>query len=300
MVKTPALFLTKHRSMPNVTHPLYRHIPGNNDADLKSFAPLFIAGQQHGYLDPAVAAALADCPAVSKSGHGFALKHDSTFESRNADLKDILAFLIGKKIVPHERFELYGIARQFGEEPLALADRALMPILGLCATGIHCNGYVVSEEKIKLWVGRRSMDIFIEPGKLDHIVAGGQPHGLGLRENLLKEAQEEAGIPAALVAKAKPVGVIRYARTEPLGVRRDTLFIYDLDLPPDFTPRNTDGETSGFELMDTEKVRRIMETSDDFKFNVPLVLIDFFIRHGLIEADEPGYADLASGLHRPF
>ena len=42
------------------------------------------------------------------------------------------------------------------------------------AYGVHINGYVETEVGLELWVARRSKDKPTWPGKLDHIVAGGQ------------------------------------------------------------------------------------------------------------------------------
>lgn len=51
------------------------------------------------------------------------------------------------------------------------------------------------------------------PSSKDHIVAGGQPHGLSLYENVIKECEEEAGIPQHLVeAGLRPVGAISYKK----------------------------------------------------------------------------------------
>ncbi|HVY12885.1 MAG TPA: DUF4743 domain-containing protein [Alphaproteobacteria bacterium] len=277
-------------------HPLHRHIAINNNADLTAYAPLIIDGRVLGFMHDEVEEALKTSGLLRKTDDGYYLDAEENFESRTAALKKILAHLIQTGLISHERHELYAVAENFGDEPLALADRALMPKLGLAACGIHCNGYVRENGNIKLWVARRAPGIHVEPGKLDHIVAGGQPHGLSLRENLLKEAWEEAGIPKETAAKALAVGALRYMRAEPLGLRRDTLFLFDLELPPGFTPRNTDGEVSAFELMTTADVRRLMEETDIFKFNVPLVITDFFIRHGLIEPDEPGYVQLIEAL----
>jgi hypothetical protein len=46
-------------------------------------------------------------------------------------------------------------------------------------------------------------------------------------------------------------------------------------------------------------VDRVRKT-DDFKFNVNLVILDFALRHGLISVEDPEYLDVASGLHRPL
>ncbi len=75
------------------------------------------------------------------------------------------------------------------------------------------------------------------------------------------------------------------------GIRRDVLHCFDLDVPEDFTPVPADDEVERFELWPVERVlRRVRETSD-VKFNVNLVLIDLFLREGLVDpACEEGQA----------
>ncbi len=48
------------------------------------------------------------------------------------------------------------------------------------------------------------------PDKLDNIVAGGIGNGHGIAATLLKEADEEAAIPADLARRAVPVGAVSY------------------------------------------------------------------------------------------
>ena len=74
------------------------------------------------------------------------------------------------------------------------------------------------------------------------------------------------------------------------------LFSYDLELPDDFVPRNTDGEISGFELLPFAECLRLVRETDQFKFNVNLVLVDFGLRHGLITPEDPDYLALVEGL----
>src|SRR3546814_1449713 len=82
-------------------------------------------------------------------------------------------------------------------------ERGAVPLFGVPAFGVHVNGYVATADGPRLWVGRRAKHKMVAPGKLDHLVAGGQPYGLGLMENVVKEAQEEASIPADLAARAR-------------------------------------------------------------------------------------------------
>ena len=64
------------------------------------------------------------------------------------------------------------------------------------------------------------------------------------------------------------------------------LFVYDLELPQGVVPVSTDGEVERFELMPIARVIEILRDTDDFKFNVNLVLIDFLARHGLLDPDK--------------
>ena len=165
---------------------------------------------------------------------------------------------------------------------LARIDRGALPSFGIQAAGVHVNGLVRRRDGLHLWVARRAMDKHLDPGKLDNIVAGGVPAGLGLMETLIKEAAEEAAIPPELAAAAVQVGEIEYAMERPEGLRRDILYCYDLSLPEDFVPAATDGEVEAFELWPISRVVETVRETDDFKFNVNLVLIDLFLRLGLI------------------
>ena len=166
---------------------------------------------------------------------------------------------------------------------LGTVDRGVLPVLGIEAVGIHLDGMVERADGLHLWIGRRAMDKKLDPGKLDHIVAGGVPAGLGPAETLVKEAGEEAGLPPALAASAVHRGVIHYTMEREEGLRRDRLHCYDLILPDDFVPRPVDGEVAGFELWPIARVLETVRDTDEFKFNVNLVLIRLFLRLGLIQ-----------------
>lgn len=72
------------------------------------------------------------------------------------------------------RSESYPVLTGFHSEPLALVERAAAVHLGIKAYGVHVNGFVRAASGIELWVATRSRDKPTWPGKLDHIVAGGQ------------------------------------------------------------------------------------------------------------------------------
>ncbi len=188
--------------------------------------------------------------------------------------------------------EIYPVIENWGETPEAEIDRAAIPWFGTCGFGVHVNGFVRKPDGLYLWVAKRAEDRRIDPGKLDNLIGGGLPLGYTVEENLKKEAWEEAGIEAALAATAKPAGLLRYKKDMMKGVRNDALFVFDLELPESFTPRNTDGEVESFTLLPAAEVADIVAKTDDFKFNCNLVMIDFFLRHSVIGKDDPEYAEL--------
>ena len=186
--------------------------------------------------------------------------------------------------------------RRWDEEPLMAMERGAVPLFGFRGFGVHLNGLVARPDGMHVWVGKRSMTKPTGPGELDHVVAGGQPHGIGIRENLLKECAEEAAIPAAIAETAEAVGLVSYICERPEGLRDDVLFIFDLFLPPDFTPRNTDGEVEDFFLWPIEKAKAVIDREPAFKFNCALCLIDLFVRRGFLTPDEPDYHAILHGL----
>jgi 8-oxo-dGTP pyrophosphatase MutT (NUDIX family) len=165
---------------------------------------------------------------------------------------------------------------------LARLDRGALPSFGVLALGVHLNGLVRRPDGLHLWVARRAADKLLDPHKLDHVVAGGVPAGLTPAETLVKEAEEEAAIPASLARRAMPVAQIAYAMDRPEGLRRDLLHCYDLYLPATFSPTAADGEVEAFELWSIERAMVTVRDTDAFKFNVNLVLIDLFRRLRLI------------------
>ncbi len=169
---------------------------------------------------------------------------------------------------------------------LATVDRGALPWLGIAAEGVHVNGLVRRQDGLHLWVAQRAADRLMDPGKLDHLFAGGIAAGSSAAETLGKEGAEEAGLPREVTGRAVHVGTLRYATLRPEGLRRDRLHCYDLVLPEDVRPVPTDGEVAGFVLWPVARVVETLRQTDLFKFNVALVLLDMLLRHGVLERDE--------------
>lgn len=268
--------------------------------DLGAYLAFRVDGRDVGHIAPAFARHLAEFPRVFDIDARTVTLAErfSDFGSRSEAVDGVVRALARNGVLSDWREERYRVGVSFGAPPLLAIERAAVPRFGVRAYGVHVNGFVRgSDGRLGMWIGTRAKERGIAPGKLDQIVAGGQPVGLGVLDNLIKECGEEASIPSALAARAKPAGAVFYTVERPEGLRRDFLFIYDLELPADFIPRNADGEIERFELMPLEKVAAIVQESDDFKFNCALVVIDFMIRHGFIPGDHPDYAELVAGMH---
>lgn len=136
---------------------------------------------------------------------------------------------------------------------------------------------------------------------LDHIVAGGQPVGMGLLDNCVKECEEEAGIPEEITrAGIQAAGAISYRSyvASKDVVTRAVLFCYDLELPQSFQPVPTDGEVQEFSLWTMDEVKASMAPNfhDPIKPNCYPVKIDCLLRLGHISPEAPGYLDVLREL----
>jgi len=275
------------------------HIRACNRHDPAGFRPFEVAGQAVGHVRTVFAARLAAFPDVFtvKDDRVQLVEHFPDAPARTQAMCQAVEALRQAGALPAPKGEDYAVVTAWGQEEVLRLDRNMVSAFGVQAFGVHLNGFVRGQDGLKLWIGTRSSTKPVAPGKLDNMVAGGQPAGLTLAENLRKEAAEEADIPAILADQAVAVGAITYVTEGELGLKPDTLFVYDLEVPADFTPRNTDGEIDSFALMDVAEVAEIVRTTDRFKFNVNLVLIDFLIRHGILRPDdEPDYLALVRGL----
>jgi 8-oxo-dGTP pyrophosphatase MutT (NUDIX family) len=230
-----------------------------------------------------------------------------TYESRTQAVSTVTQQLYEEGIVTGWRDELYPISPSFYHDPVFAMERVTVPFLGATEYGVHVNGLVVQENKensereLQMWMARRSRTKSKYPGMLDHVAAGGQPVGLSLSENVLKECYEEAGIPPALASQGlRPAGAISYARyIASKDVIEDVvLFNYDLYLPSEFQPQVVDGEVEEFFLWSIEELLASMalDFHDPIKPNCYSVIIDFLQRHGYLNPEVPGYLDVINEL----
>lgn len=279
---------------------LIRHIEACNN--VPGFAPRLpwrIEGQQVGWVQPDLHRALRDFPRVfTVTQEGAELSPALTTPAERTRALAATAAVLAPGGFLRIRRELFDVRPDAASASLAALDRGAIPAFGVIGQGVHLNGLVRRADGLHVWVGVRSPHKAVAPGQLDNIVAGGMPAGYAPLECLLKEAEEEAGMPAALLAAARPTARLSYILQAPEGLRRDILHVFDLELPESFTPRPNDDEVERFELWPAARLLEAVRETEDVKFNVNLVLIDLFLREGLLDAASAEGKTLRAGLTR--
>ncbi|MCI0754456.1 NUDIX hydrolase [Teichococcus vastitatis] len=260
-----------------------RHIEAcNNLHSPAGLVPFRLGAEQVGWLEPDLARWLAfrprdfhfDADGVSVTAR-MPAQRDRILADTVRDLEKA-----GHLRLRDEAFDV----RAAPDGPvLARLDRGAIPAFGVQAQGVHLNGLVRRADGVHVWLGRRSKTKSVAPGQWDNVVGGGVPAGLDAAATLIKEAAEEAGMPPELASRARPVGRVSYIMRNEEGLRRDLLHVFDLDLPESFTPVPHDDEVEHFELWPLRRALEAVRDTDDVKFNVNLVLIDLFLREGLID-----------------
>ncbi|KAL9109530.1 MAG: hypothetical protein Q9227_005865 [Pyrenula ochraceoflavens] len=189
-------------------------------------------------------------------------------------------------------------------------ERAGSALFGIVTYGVHMTAYVKKGREVRIWVPRRAQTKQTYPGYLDNTVAGGISTGEIPFECLVREAGEEASLPEKFVRNhAIPCGTVTYFLLRDANAGGETglcqpecQYVYDLELPDSIIPAPDDNEAENFELLSVGEVQEAL-AAGRFKPNCALVLLDFFIRHGLLTAEtDKDYIEIVSRLHRclPF
>lgn len=219
-------------------------------------------------------------------------------ESRSQVIHEVLKDIQAKhQLFPLWRNEKFRASVDFYEPPEFILERGAVAHFGLKAWGVFVNGYVYKPDGLYMWIAKRADNKASWPSQLDQLVGGGQPADLTVFENVVKEAEEEANIPAELAKKAQSASAITYT-VDWNGLHRDEMFIFDLELPSDFIPSPNNGEVENFTLMHHSEIADIVQNTRNFKDNSAVVIIDFFIRHNLLTPENPDYLKIITTLRQ--
>ena len=279
---------------------LLRWVQRCHNYQLNQFRPFYVAGYKVGWIRP------EDLPLFEQSPELFAVESErvvllgepSSPKERSAQLDAVLRQWRDQGHITGWRDEHYLISNDEGT-PLFSVERSATALLGVLNLGVHLNGFVKRTDGIWLWMARRARDRPRYPGKLDQMVAGGMTAYQSPQQVMKRECQEEAGVPMTLAETLKSVGLVTLCHHNSKGqLRREILYTYDLELPETFQPCNQDGEVEEFQLMPIAEVVRLVAETDEIKTNCNLVVLDFLVRHGVLQADQAYYAELVEGLRR--
>ena len=201
----------------------------------------------------------------------------------------------------NELYPIYGPKRKL----LFSMERSATPLFGVVTYGVHMTAFVGYGPGMKIWVPKRAETKQTYPGMMDNTVAGGLTTGEKPFNCLIREAQEEASLPEHVVRNAKACGTLTYFHVRDARAGGETglcqpecQYLYDLELPADVKPSPGDDEAVDFRLLAVEEVQHAMAVGQ-FKPNCALVLLDFFVRRGIVTAEnEPDYIEIVSRLHR--
>ena len=87
--------------------------------------------------------------------------------------------------------------------------------------------------------------------------------------HLLEKGLKRLHLKRSIFNNVVQAGTINYFwRNKKLSLRRDTLFLFDLELPKNIIPINNDGEVSKFNLYSSDKVIDKIKHTNDFKKTV--------------------------------
>ena len=275
------------------------HIQRCHSYPAEDFLPFYIGDTCFGLTHKTHVPHLLESPAVFDSdGTGLHLNPAlNTPELRTTAVNEVMWSLHQTGIIDSWVGEQYNVSESFDSPSVMLIERAAVAFLGTRGYGVHLNGLVRKADGIYIWIAQRSLSKPFWPGMLDQLVAGGQPVGLSPEKNMIKESQEEADIPEDVASTASFESEIYYRNAGHRGLHNDGLFNYDLWLPEDFVPHNTDGEVESFKLMSIEEMARLTDETNQFKDNCNLVNIDLLLRLGIIDSSHPDYEAIRTQLY---
>ncbi|CAB9520931.1 Nudix hydrolase [Seminavis robusta] len=226
-------------------------------------------------------------------------------DARTAALERFTNLLLDCKVISNLHSDRYPITDPTiagHGEILATVNRNAAPYLGVTSIGVHLLCYVKTNDTVSLWLAQRAANKSHHALLWDPTVAGGQPASMGLFDNVIKEAGEEAGIPSELVARnAVATGCLSQMTCKPDGtcMKQSLYYTWDMQVPNDFVPEAADGEVAQFELCSAEQLEYDVREGTRLRPAMILVVTDFLIRHGIIAPDkEPDYANILAAMHQ--
>jgi 8-oxo-dGTP pyrophosphatase MutT (NUDIX family) len=285
---------------PDAVAPVAKRLARELAAPAAAYEPFRVEDRIVGWVTPERARRLARWPALfERNERGVACAPRlGTAGARTAALAEVARTLAAEGALTAWRGKRYAVAADPGGPALFELERAAARYFGIHTFAAHANGLVDANGGWRMWLARRSPTKAIDPGLLDNLVGGGIAVGTTVAETVVREAWEEAGIGEGPARHASCAGAVELCRDRPDGLQRETVFVHDLWLPPDFVPANQDGEAVEHRLCAPDAILTVL-AGDAMTGDASLVVVDFLLRHGHITADDPSFETLQALRHSP-
>jgi len=245
------------------------------------------------------------CDEISNAAPGarLVLVVEPTQKSRTAAMDVAVQLFIDKGLISKRHGDLFPISvGSPADETLCVIDRNAASFFGVTSVGVHLICYIRKKNgNLFLWMAQRSPNKSTFPSYWDPTVAGGQPVGLTLMDNMMKEAGEETGIDPTLAGCARSVGCLSQMTSKCDGtcLKQSLYYCWDLEVDDSFVPHANDGEVAQFDLWSAAKLENEVRHGSRLRPAMRLVVTDFLIRHGVVTPDsESHYAKIQSAMHR--
>ena len=232
--------------------------------------PLLLDGHRCGWVEPRTARCLAEPPSpFALEGARLAVRTDP------ADPRDASRSLEFAARRLHEA----GIVREWRSEQLDVRtedgrvvgriERAACRALGIETRSVQLNGF---RPDGSLLAARRAAHKLSDPNRWDNLAGGMIAAGEEDHEALAREADEEAGLRLAGLTVVRG-SRFRVQRRVAEGWMVETVQVFDVQVPTDFTPVNRDGEVAAFTVMPVESALDAVERGD-FTLQASMAILD--------------------------
>jgi 8-oxo-dGTP pyrophosphatase MutT (NUDIX family) len=199
---------------------------------------------------------------------------------------------------PGEKFPVLGAPFPFA------VDRAIAPYFGVVSTGSQLTVFVRGEDRsvAGIWIARRADNKPTFPGKLDNAVGGAVNQSEMPFESLVREAREELGIDATPATSGGTISWFNIkdggAGFDPGLVEPGVQFVYDLEVDANTVLHPAEAGIDWMRLLTIDQVKEALGRHE-FKPSCACVMVEFFVRHGIINAENSrDFAEIVSRLHR--
>ncbi|KAI0884181.1 putative thiamine pyrophosphokinase [Annulohypoxylon maeteangense] len=199
---------------------------------------------------------------------------------------------------PGEKFPVLGAPFPFA------VDRAIATYFGIVSTGAQLTIFVRGKTAsvTGIWIARRAADKPMYPGMLDNAAGGAVDYGETPFESLVREADEELGFDVKAAVSGGSISWFNIKDGEVGGdlnlVECGVQYVYDLEVDAETVLHPAEAGIDWLRLLSVDEVKDALRRQE-FKPSCACVMIDFFVRHGIINAEnDRDFAEIVARLHR--